>query len=99
MARKKEAAESIGVRESKVTRPTWSKGNRGTRRERIPRKRVTVWAGTSWLKATRKEIWRGIVPAMGVNLLADRTSVSGFFFQTDSSIRETRVHTSTSRRA
>ena len=43
-------------------------GNRGTLKERIPLKRVTVWAGTSWLKATRKDIWSGIVPATGVSL-------------------------------
>lgn len=39
----------------------------------MPLKRVTVWAGTSWLKATRKLIWRGIVPAIVVSLGWEKT--------------------------
>jgi hypothetical protein len=34
----------------------------------MPRKRVTVCAGTSCEKATRKEICKGIVPLMDVKL-------------------------------
>lgn len=42
----------------------------------IPRKRVTVCAGTSWLKATRNAICTGMVPAMTVKVqLSLRESV------------------------
>lgn len=34
----------------------------------MPRNKVTVWAGTSWLKATRKPICSGMVPAIEVKL-------------------------------
>lgn len=43
-------------------------GNRGTLKDKIPRKSVTVCAGTSCEKATRKEICKGIVPLMDVKL-------------------------------
>lgn len=34
----------------------------------MPLKRVTVWVGTSWEKAIRKEIWRGMVPFIELRL-------------------------------
>lgn len=34
----------------------------------MPRKRVTVWVGISWVKAVRKAIWRGVVPEMGMSV-------------------------------
>jgi len=68
MERKKEADERRGVRERRVMVRMWRRGKRGTRREMMPRKRVTVCAGTSWEKAIRKEIWRGMVPLIEVKL-------------------------------
>lgn len=46
----------------------WRRGKRGTRRERMPLKRVTVCAGMSWENAIRKEIWRGMVPLIELRL-------------------------------
>ncbi len=43
-------------------------GNRGILRDTIPRNRVTVCVGTSWENATRKDIWREMVPLMVVKL-------------------------------
>lgn len=56
MARKKEAEVRSGVKARRVTRRTYSVGNRGTLIEIMPRKRVTVCAGTSWEKAIRNDI-------------------------------------------
>jgi hypothetical protein len=47
VTRRKEAMLNTGVRERKETVMTWIRGNRGTRRETIPRKSVTVCAGRS----------------------------------------------------
>jgi hypothetical protein len=68
VTRKNEAALKRGVRERRETAVTCRIGNRGTRRETIPLKMVTVCAGTSWEKATRKEICRGMVPLTEVSL-------------------------------
>ena len=68
IARKRDALVSSGVRESTATNPRYRRGNRGTRRDKIPLNKVTVCAGTSWLKATRKEICTGIVPAIVVKV-------------------------------
>ena len=68
MTRNKEAALRRGVRERRKSPMTWRRGNRGTRRETIPLKSVTVCAGTSWEKAMRKEICRGMVPLTEVSL-------------------------------
>lgn len=68
-ARRREAELRRRMIASIVMRRMWRRGKRGTRREMMPRKRVTVWAGTSWEKATRKEIWRAMVPLMEVRLL------------------------------
>ena len=65
---RKEAMLSRGVRERIVTARMWIRGKRGTRKETTPRKRVTVCAGRSCEKATRKEIWRGMEPLMDVRL-------------------------------
>lgn len=63
-----EEAERRGVRDRRVTVRVWRRGKRGTRRERRPLKRVTVWEGTSWEKAMRKPVWRGMVPLIVVKL-------------------------------
>lgn len=68
VARRKAAALNRGVRERRKTPRICRSGNLGTRRDMMPRNRVTVCEGTSWEKATRNEIWRGIVPLMDVNL-------------------------------
>ena len=68
MTRMKLAMLNSGVRASRKTASTCRSGNRGTRRETMPLKRVTVCAGTSWEKATRKDIWSAIVPLMVVKL-------------------------------
>ena len=72
--RKREADERSWRSVRRVTRMMWRRGKRGTRREMMPRKRVTVWAGTSWEKATRKEIWRAMVPLMEVKLREEDVS-------------------------
>ena len=70
MARKRAAELRIGVRVRAKTAMMWMSGKRGTRREMMPLKRVTVWEGRSWENATRKAIWRGMLPFMVVNLEA-----------------------------
>ena len=47
LTRRKEAELKRGVRDRRKTPMTCRRGNRGTRRETIPRKSVTVCAGTS----------------------------------------------------
>lgn len=47
---------------------TWRRGKRGTRRERIPRKRVTVCVGMRLENATRKDVCRAMVPLIEVSL-------------------------------
>jgi hypothetical protein len=52
----------------------------------MPRNSVTVCAGTSWEKATRKEICKGIVPLIVVRLVynispAHHTRVMGTYVQ------------------
>lgn len=68
VASRKAAALSSGVSDRRKTPRMWRSGNRGTRRDMMPRNRVTVCAGTSWEKATRNEICKGIVPLIEVNL-------------------------------
>jgi len=63
-----EAALSTVVSERMMIVSTWMSGKRGTRRDTMPRKRVTVCAGTSCEKATRNEICRGMLPLMLVKL-------------------------------
>jgi hypothetical protein len=64
----REARVRRGVNVRRRMRRVWRRGKRGTRRERSPLKRVTVCVGTSWEKAMRKEICRGMVPLMEVRL-------------------------------
>lgn len=68
LAKKKDAAERRGVRERVRMARRCRRGKRGTRSEMMPRKRVTVCAGTSCEKATRKEVWRAMVPLIVVRL-------------------------------
>lgn len=68
MVNGKLAPDIQGVRLAAVIRPMKMSGNRGTRNDNMPRNKVTVWAGTSWLKATRKDIWSGMVPLIVVNV-------------------------------
>lgn len=49
----------------------WRRGKRGTRRESMPLKRVTVCVGTSWEKAIRKDVCRGMVPLIELRLLVE----------------------------
>lgn len=66
--RKRDALLSRRVVVRMVIRRTWRSGKRGTRRERMPRNRVTVWVGMRLENATRKEVCRAIVPFMDVRL-------------------------------
>jgi hypothetical protein len=56
MARKKDAEVRSGVKARRVTARRYIKGKRGTRNDIMPRKSVTVCAGTSWENAIRKDI-------------------------------------------
>lgn len=51
-----------------VIRRRWSSGKRGTRRDMMPLKRVTVCVGIKFENATRKEVCKAIVPLMEVRL-------------------------------
>ena len=68
VANRKDAALSKGVRDRRKTPRMCRSGNLGTRRDMMPRNRVTVCAGTNWEKATRNEICKGMVPLMEVKL-------------------------------
>lgn len=68
MTRSNEAALRSGVKDRITTVSMCMSGNRGTLKDTIPRKSVTVCAGTNCEKATRKEICKGIVPLMDVKL-------------------------------
>lgn len=68
VANRKDAALSKGVRDRRKTPRMCRSGNLGTRRDMMPRNRVTVCAGTNWEKATRNEICKGMVPLMEVKV-------------------------------
>ena len=68
MERRTDAVVRSGVRERSKTARMWMRGKRGTLRETMPLKRVTVCVGTSWEKAIRKADCRATVPLMLVRL-------------------------------